>query len=54
MPSATLRSSTSRASGAEACTLVPPIMVTIWPMVLCAGRIFMPLMSSGTTTFLVP
>jgi hypothetical protein len=29
-------------------------MVTIWPIVLWAGRIFMPLSSSGTTTFLLP
>jgi hypothetical protein len=29
-------------------------MVTIWAIVLWAGRIFMPLMSSGATTFLRP
>ena len=48
MASATPRSSMSRASGAEACTLVPPSAVTIWPMVLVAGRTFMPLMSDGS------
>ena len=52
MASATPRSSMSRDSGAEACTLVPPSEVTIWPMVLVAGRIFMPLMSVGRVIFL--
>src|SRR5674476_1271815 len=44
---------TSRTSGADACTLVPPSSVTNSAMVPCAGRIFMPLMSAGTITFLV-
>ena len=44
----------SRASGAEACTLVPPSIVTIWPIVLWGGRIFMLLRSPGNTTFLRP
>ena len=52
MASATPRSSMSRDSGAEACTLVPPSVVIIWPMVLVAGRTFMFLMSPGSTTFL--
>ena len=39
--------------GAEDCTLVPPSWVTKLAMVAWAGRIFMPLMSSGTTIFLV-
>src|SRR3569623_2757589 len=43
----------SRTSGAEDCTLVPPSEVTKFAMVACAGRIFMPLTSSGTTIFLV-
>src|ERR1700759_4416475 len=43
----------SRTSGAEDCTLVPPRSVTKFAMVACAGRIFMPLTSSGTTIFLV-
>ena len=51
--SATPRSSASRASGAEACTLVPPSSVTIWPIVLVAGRTFMPLMSVGSTQLLL-
>lgn len=50
--SATPFSITSRTSGAEACTLVPPSMVTKVAIVACAGRIFMPLMSSGTMIFL--
>src|SRR5665811_643236 len=49
--SATPRSMMSRTSGAEDCTLVPPSKVTKFAMVACAGRIFMPLMSSGTTIF---
>src|SRR6185437_8507798 len=40
-------------SGAEVCTLVPPSSVTKFAMVAWAGRTFMPLMSSGTTIFLV-
>src|SRR5271155_476921 len=51
--SATPRSMMSRTSGAEDCTLVPPSSVTKFAMVAWAGRIFMPLMSSGTTIFLV-
>src|SRR4029079_10165470 len=51
--SATPRSIMSRTSGAEDCTLVPPRSVTKLAMVACAGRIFMPLTSSGTTIFLV-
>src|ERR1700748_886348 len=51
--SATPRSMMSRTSGAEDCTLVPPSWVTKLAMVASAGRIFMPLMSSGTMTFLV-
>ena len=51
--SATPRSMMSRTSGAEDCTLVPPSSVTKFAMVASAGRIFMPLMSSGTTIFLV-
>src|SRR3979411_324473 len=51
--SATPRSMMSRTSGAEDCTLVPPSWVTKFAMVAWAGRIFMPLTSSGTTTFLV-
>src|SRR5215468_6908133 len=43
----------SRTSGAEDDTLVPPSSVTKFPIVACAGRIFMPLTSSGTTIFLV-
>ena len=39
----------SRASGAEACTLVPPSAVIIWPIVLVAGRTFMPFTSAGET-----
>lgn len=31
---------------------MPPSEVTIWPIVLVAGRIFMPLMSVGTRIFL--
>src|SRR5580692_8621058 len=52
-PSATPRSMMSRTSGAEDCTLVPPSSVTKLAMVASAGRIFMPLTSSGTTIFLV-
>src|SRR6201994_5218568 len=52
-PSATPRSMMSRTSGAEDCTLVPPSSVTKFAMVAWAGRIFMPLTSSGTTIFLV-
>ncbi len=51
--SATPFSMTSRTSGAEALTLVPPSWVTSVAMMACAGRIFMPLMSPGTTIFLV-
>src|ERR1700740_1069020 len=51
--SATPRSMMSRPSGAEDCTLVPPSCVTQLAMVACAGRIFMPLMSSGTRIFLL-
>src|SRR5260221_13943325 len=50
--SATPRSSMSRDSGAEACTLVPPSSVTIWPTVLFAGRTFRPFTSAGDATFL--
>src|SRR3982074_2600178 len=52
-PSATPRSMTSRTSGADDCTLVPPSSVTKMAMGASAGRIFMPLTSSGTTSFLV-
>src|SRR5476649_717965 len=51
--SATPRSMMSRTSGAEDCTLVPPSAVTKLAMVASAGRIFMPLTSSGTRIFLV-
>src|SRR6185295_961551 len=51
--SATPRSMMSRTSGAEDWTLVPPSWVTKFAMVAWAGRIFMPLTSSGTTIFLV-
>src|ERR1700733_11880032 len=51
--SATPRSMVSRTSGAEDCTLVPPSKVTKLAIVASAGRIFMPLTSSGTTIFLV-
>src|SRR5690242_20771024 len=51
--SATPRSMMSRTSGADDCTLVPPSWVTKLAMVASAGRIFMPLMSSGTAIFLV-
>src|ERR1700752_3212441 len=51
--SATPRSMMSRTSGAEDCTLVPPSWVTKFAIVASAGRIFMPLTSSGTTIFLV-
>src|SRR6266404_5818962 len=51
--SATPRSIASRTSGAAAFTLVPPSCVMKVAMVAWAGRIFMPLMSSGTTIFLV-
>lgn len=52
MASATPRSSMSRDSGAEACTLVPPSEVMSWPTVLVAGRTFMPFTSAGSTIFL--
>src|SRR6516164_11463676 len=52
-PSATPRSMMSRTSGADDDTLVPPSRVTKLPIVAWAGRIFMPLTSSGTTIFLV-
>ena len=51
--SATPLSMTSRTCGALACTLVPPRRVTRLAITAWAGRIFMPLMSSGTTIFLV-
>ncbi len=51
MPSATPRSSTCRASGGEACTVVPPSMTTNAPTVPPAGRIFRPFMSDGSSTF---
>src|ERR1700726_3300848 len=51
--SATPRSMRSRTSGAEDWTLVPPSCVIKFAMVAWAGRIFMPLTSSGTTIFLV-
>src|SRR5215831_19509679 len=51
--SATPFSMTSRTSDALACTLVPPSCVTQVAMVALDGRIFMPLMSDGTTIFLV-
>ena len=51
--SATPFSSTSRISGADDCTLVPPSWVTSAAMVAWAGRIFMPLRSPGTTIFLL-
>ena len=44
---------TSRISVGPACTLVPPSWVTQAAKVACDGRIFMPLMSAGTTTFLL-
>ena len=49
--SATPFSSTSRASGAEACTLVPPSRVMKRAIVALAGRTFMPFTSPGTTIF---
>src|ERR1700751_2302318 len=52
-PSATPRSMMSRTSGAEDCTSVPPSSVTTFAIVAWAGRIFLPLTSSGTTIFLV-
>ena len=52
--SATPLSSTSRASGAEACTLVPPSSVTNAPMVACAGRTFMPFTSRRHNDLLRP
>ncbi len=52
--SATPRSSASRDSGAEACTLVPPSNFTISAMVLWAGRTLTPLRSDGTTIFFLP
>src|SRR5215472_18272864 len=51
--SATPFSITSRTSVALACTLVPPSSVTQAATVACDGRIFMPLMSPGTTVLLV-
>ena len=51
--SATPLARMSRTSGALDCTLVPPSCVTQAAMVPWAGRIFMPLMSSGTTIFLL-
>src|SRR5665213_329124 len=51
--SATWRSMMSRTSGADDWTLVPPSSVTRLAMVASAGRTFMPLMSSGSTIFLV-
>src|SRR3984957_15768074 len=51
--SATPFSITSRTSVALACTLVPLSEVTQAATVDCDGRIFMPLMSPGTTIFLV-
>src|SRR3979490_674265 len=51
--SATPRSMMSRTSGAEDRTLMPPTRDTRFAMVAWAGRIFMPLTSSGTTIFLV-
>src|SRR2546425_6115120 len=51
--SATPFSSTSRTSEALACTLVPPSDVTQAAMVACEGLTFIPLMSPGTTIFLV-
>src|SRR5208337_1459196 len=53
MASATPFSRTSRTSVALACTLVPPSSVTQAATVACDGLIFMPLMSPGTTIFLV-
>src|SRR5207302_9634783 len=51
--SATPRSMMSRTSGADDCTMVPPSSETKFAMVAWAGRIFIPLTSSGTTIFLV-
>ena len=51
--SATPFAMTSRTSVALACTLVPPSKVTQAATVACDGRIFMPLMSAGTTIFLL-
>src|SRR5580704_18210265 len=51
--SATPFSITSRTSVALACTLVPPSEVTQAATVDCDGLIFMPLISAGTTIFLV-
>src|ERR1700678_917680 len=51
--SATPFSITSRTSVALACTLVPPSNVTQEATVACDGRTFMPLISPGTTIFLV-
>src|SRR4030088_3268974 len=50
---ATPRSMMSRTSGADDWTFVPPSWVTKFAMVAWAGRIFMPLTSSGTKTFFV-
>src|ERR1700735_5010221 len=50
---ATPFSITSRTSVALACTLVPPSEVTQAATVDCDGLIFMPLISAGTTIFLV-
>src|SRR5205807_9823529 len=51
--SATPRSMMSRTSGADDCTVVAPSWDTKLDMVAWAGRIFMPLISSGTMIFLV-
>src|SRR5262249_22276939 len=51
--SATPFSSTSRTSGALACTLVPPSCVTQAATVAVDGRTFSPLISPGTTIFLL-
>src|SRR5262245_24154273 len=51
--SATPFSITSRTSDALACTLVPPSWVTQVAMVAFDGRTFIPLMSAGTTIFLL-
>src|SRR5258706_13134846 len=51
--SATPRSMMSRTSGGEDVPLVPPSRVPKFATVASAGRIFMPLMSSGTRIFFV-
>src|SRR6516165_12150206 len=51
--SATPFSMTSRTSDALACTLVPPSCVTQVATVALDGRTFIPLISDGTTIFLV-